>query len=286
MAMKVVLAVVMLACSWGVAAQEVVKVDYVDLTGQPKIVEAVISLPTAPPNRKAVVLLHHAGGWSAGTTQQYAKLLTAAGYVTLDVRMFAKPGDRRGTFEHLAETFGALRFLASRPDVDKDQISMLGLSFGTFLATFAATEWGAATFAQGDLRFNRAALFYPVCWLLQAIATETLHPKYRARTPFPDGSMQRWLPLRTKLFAAGKDDYDSQDPEACRAYIDSIADPKQREATSLVVYSEATHGWDQMPNRWFEATACKGKGCYNSNVPNPAITERAKQDLLEFLAQP
>ena len=41
----------------------------------------------------------------------------------------------------IPEVFATLDYLASRNDVIKDQISLMGLSYGGVLTTIAATQW-------------------------------------------------------------------------------------------------------------------------------------------------
>ena len=99
------------AMAWNVAAQEVVTYKYKNHEGETSSVEAVLRKPAGTANQKAIVILHHAGGWADGTTQQYAELFAANGYVTLEPRMF----NMRRRWEALLiwpskQTFGRTKF--------------------------------------------------------------------------------------------------------------------------------------------------------------------------------
>jgi hypothetical protein len=64
-------------------AQQIVSIPYSDYSSATQQVDAVISVPKSQANGKAVILLHGAGGYKSGTTQQYASLFTSNGYIAL-----------------------------------------------------------------------------------------------------------------------------------------------------------------------------------------------------------
>lgn len=279
--MKKLIAGLML-CSTAVQAQEIIKYEFMDMDGQKNTVEAVLRVPKSNANKKALVILHHAGGWGHGTTTQYADLFIERGFVTLEPRMFnARP--KRPT-EYLGEVFGALKYLADQPSVDKTQISVMGLSLGGILTLISATDWANKKFTDGTIKFKSHAPFYPVCWAHVAGMKRTLPARFKLPKT-PDDFEDKWIGSPMKIFAGTHDDYDDRDPNACREFIDAIQDEKQKSVTSVVMYEGATHGWDQQSRSFPEPIACKGKGCTNNNVNNPEITARAKEDLLKFLGE-
>jgi hypothetical protein len=92
-----------------------------------------------------------------------------------------------------------------------------------------------------------------------------------------------WTGAPVKIFSGGKDDYDDRDPNACQEAIDSLPE-LGRKSFSVKVYASATHGWDQRrAASFYEAQACKGRGCYNSNAPDAQVTQQSIKDLIEFL---
>ena len=268
------------------AEPTVVSVDYKDNDGDLQKIEAVLTLPEKPAARKvpAIVILHHAGGWGAGTTGQYASFLSSNGFATLEPRMFNSDGEREDTYRHIPEVFGSLAYLAKRPEVDASKVALMGLSYGGVLSLYSGTEWANAKYAPGGPRFAAIAPFYPLCWVGKAYATRTIgNWKNRA---YPDSLFDKWVAVPLRIFAGGADDYDSKDAKACADFIASIPDAKQRSLSSVQLYPEATHGWDQGRTfTFFARTACKGSGCDNTNESNPEVTRRAMADLLKFLQE-
>lgn len=254
--------------------------------GEQVTVEAAITLPTKSVGQKrpAVVILHHAGGWGAGTTAQYATFLASHGFVALEPRMFNADGEREDTYRHLPTVFGSLAYLAKRPDVDEKKIALMGLSYGAMLSIYAGTSWARAKYPLGELRYAAIASFYPLCWVGKAYVSRTIG-RWKNRA-YPESFMDQWAGIPLAIFAGGADSYDSKDPKACTDFVASIPDEKQRSLTQVHLYPAATHGWDHgRTYSFFSRTACKGSGCDNTNESNPEVTQAAKNDLLKFLQQ-
>lgn len=277
-----------LLCAWlqvlqVAGAQEIVALPYQD-QGRERRVEAVLTRPGVASNGKAVVILHHSGGWGAGTTRQYAEYLAAAGFTTLEPRMFNVRNDRFTPY--LPQVFASLGYLGSLPGMDKEQISVMGLSFGGMLAVFTAAESVNAEFNTSGLRFARHAPFYPSCWLYAAVINRSL-PRILARGfQFDPAALDRFVGRPMKIFSGAQDDYDSRDAQACHAMKASMKDEQQKSLTQVVVYSDATHGWDQPSIDFNEPVfGCKGTGCRIAIRANPAVTRQAMEELLEFLRQ-
>ena len=272
--MKNTFAAIMLL-SLNAFAQEVIKYDFKGVDGNKESLEAVVRIPKVDAKNKAVIILHHWGGWGAGDTAQYAEYFSKNGYVTLEPRLFNYRV--RSALPFLAPTFGALSYLSSHPSVDKDNIFLMGLSFGGILTIFSATDWANKQFGDGVNRFKSFAPLYPVCWL------HTKMIKRQFQHTYPKDFEDKWVESPMKIFAGSQDDYDDRDPNACNEFIESIPDPKQKAVTSVQVYAGATHGWDQTSRSFNEPVfGCKGRGCMNTNSNNPTVTARAKEDLLTF----
>jgi uncharacterized protein len=102
--------------------------------GYPKIAEVAgyLVFPTGEAKGQvpAVVILHGSGGID-GRGEFHAKALNAAGIATLEVLMFTsgnRPRDgSRSNFTHM---YGALNYLANRPDIDPQRIGVMGFSWG------------------------------------------------------------------------------------------------------------------------------------------------------------
>lgn len=266
------------------AQQSVVDVSFAGNDGEQITIRATLTLPekAAAQKRPAIVILHHAGGWRAGTTAQYASYLASQGFVTLEPRMFDGDGEREDSYRHMPTVFGSLAYLAKRPDVDDKKIALMGLSYGAVLSLFAGTSWARTKYPLGELRYAAIAPFYPLCWLGKAYISRTIG-KWKNKA-YPEPFMDQWAGIPLAIFAAGADDYESKDPKACTDFVASIPDEKQRSLTQVHLYPAATHGWDHgRTYSFFARTACKGSGCNNTNVSNPEVTQTAKADLLKFL---
>jgi len=226
----------------------------------------------------AVILLHSSWGWADEHegVGVYAEALSRAGYVTLEPRMFPGGSGNGAPASYLPELFGVLRYAAKRPDVDPNRIAVSGFSFGGILSLIAATKWANESYRDGSPRVAAYAPFYPVCWLLEANVLGR-------PSPVPTDAWLEWTGAPVRIFVGGKDDYDDRDPNACQEAIDSLPE-SGRKSFSVKVYASATHGWDQRrAATFYEAQACKGRGCYNSNPPDAQVTQQSIKDLIEFL---
>jgi dienelactone hydrolase len=265
-------------------AQETVQVPVAAVGGGDgdRKIEAVVRQPPAGSGQTkypAVIVFHSGWGWADDHegAADYAEALSKAGYVTLEPRMFPTSNAiRGGAARYLPEFFGMLKYAASRPDVDSNRIAAAGFSFGGILSLVAATKWANEQYLKGSPRIAAYAPFYPVCWLLKA------NVKGRP-TPVPTDAWSEWTGAPVKIFAGGKDNYDDRDPNACQEAIDSLPE-SARKSFSVMVYPSATHGWDQRRSATFyEAIACKGRGCYNYNTPDALVAQQSIKDLIEFL---
>ncbi len=268
-----------------VANEEHISYTYTTAKGGIEVLEAVVTLPSNNGKKPAVVILHHSGGWDAGTTKQYADLLAKNGFLAIEPIMFRRPS--KTTYaESLAKAMGAIDYLSKRSDVDTANISVIGTSYGANLSVFMATQWANKKYLTEQIKIQKVAALYPVCWFYpKLIKRDTNSWFFKARLQdFPEDFMDNWANIPMKLFAAGQDDYNEKDAAACATFKEAITSDAQNKLTSVVVYPDATHGWDQGRTFSFnEPAACKSKGCTNTNTSNPSITEQAKKDLLEFL---
>jgi dienelactone hydrolase len=271
-----------IACVTGSSAQDLVKYKSLDQNSEPADVVAVFSRPSnvADPTKRlpAVVLLHSGGGWELPVTGQYAKALNAAGFATIEPRLFRNSSEAKpGPSIYLPQVFGALHYLASRSDIDPGKITVAGFSYGGVLALNSATAWSAAKFGgPSALKFAAHAPFYPICWSYVAFM------KGKLKAPIlPSDMYAKWTGMPVRIFAGGLDDYDDRDPKACEDFVAEIP-AEHRSALTVKVYPNATHGWDQPAAEFQERLACKGRGCVNRNIPNPSVTSQSISDLVEF----
>lgn len=208
--------------------------------------------PAAP--MPAVVILHGSGGID-GRGAFYADALNKAGFITLEVFMFA-PGarNREGHESTLTHAYGALNYLASRGDIAPGAIGAMGFSWGGNMALKLASQKVATAFSAstGQAKFAALASFYPVCWQHTRAATNTAHETYGTYAEFTGAPLM--------LFAGGKDDYGT--PDECQKFVDAVA-PAAKGVIQYQFYPEATHGWDSPPGKSrsiYDPVAYQGKG--------------------------
>jgi len=263
-------------------AQE--RVSYTSLVdGRSMVTEAVFHPVQAPGGVRtpAVVLVHSAGGWSDGTTTPLATALVAKGIAALELRVFEThrqivPPDRI-----MPVFYSALKLLSERPDIDPQRIGIAGFSMGAHVSLWTSSQWMTAQFGEGR-SFAAHAAVYPVCWP-HTLMAKGEKPASGRLLPFPSTFLTEFTGAPVKVFAAGRDDYDDRDPHACAEFVQAIPE-KYRASFELTVYPEATHGWNQKTQSFFERMACKGRGCQNNNVNNPEVTARSLLDLTSYFS--
>lgn len=221
-------------------AQERVKFDSRDgdLTGgAPTRIEAIVTMPAGTGPHPAIVLLHGCGGLyvlsgsRAGQVlsrdAEWARRLADLGYIVVQPDSFNPRGVREicrlkerpvtSSRERPRDAFGALAWLAARPDVDRTRIVLMGWSHGggTTLASVAAS----ATGRPADVDFRAAVAFYPGC--LESRSARD----WRARVPLLilNGELDDWTPA---------------------SYCRALAASNAGRGVELVVYPGAYHDFD------------------------------------------
>jgi dienelactone hydrolase len=182
--------------------------------------------------RPAVVIVHGSGGVDS-RGQRYATALNEAGFVTLEIDLWAARGIRspaerpKNVSETLPDAFGALALLSARTDVDPRRIGIMGFSWGGVVSMLSATQHYRDTFATGNQAFAAHAPLYPVCWVYNVVA----------------GYEFKDLVGAPVLIQAGTaDTYD--DPARCTRLRESLQEPA-RGLVDVRMYDGATHGWDR-----------------------------------------
>jgi dienelactone hydrolase len=264
-------------------AQESVSFPFVNADNQTENADGTIWLPAKSGKHKAVILLHGAGGSQAEITRQYGELFSKNDFVSLELNMFrSKP---ETPMKHLAQLFGAINYLAKRPDVDSSQISLVGLSYGGAIALYSATEWANNKFNKADIKIKSIAPLYPTCFFHERLATqESRTTKRMANFGFPADFYDSWAGFPIKIYVGTNDDFEDRDPNSCQSFVSALKDKNQQQKIQVLVIPDATHGWDHGRTYSFNSPlACKASGCENTNESNPAVTRMVKEDLLKFL---
>ncbi len=266
-------------------SQTLVTVDYNTGLGTPvQQVEAVVRSAEGVANGQALLILHHGGGFSMNTTQQYGEFFSKRGFVTLELKMFNDSRSRPDPLTLHGQVMGGLKYLAAIPNVDPNKVSAMGMSLGSFLTIAATSSWFYEHYQAGDLRFKKLAALYPVCWMMSE-ANKGKTQGISFYVGMPQNFLQRSAGVPLLILAAGKDSYDGLDADACPAFVKSIPDVHQVQMTKVVVYPNATHGWDHGKDYSFPVRgSCSGRtNCTNRIVSNPEIVEQGKHAVMSFL---
>jgi dienelactone hydrolase len=174
----------------------------------------------------AVVLLHGSGGFHASMIS-WADRLSRWGYVALAVDSFGPRGrDGAGNVanEQAGDAYGALRYLAERPEVQARPVALMGFSFGGS-STLADLEQGSSIARLHPDRFRAGVAFYPECSGSSGLMT--------VPTLILIGDLDDWTP-------AG----DCADMAAGKSVIPVTRQPGDRSNVKLIVYPGARHGFD------------------------------------------
>ena len=264
------------------AAQEVVQLSYVDKDNAIKNFEAVITQPRGSGKKRAIIILHHKGGWQVNTTKQYADFFAKQNILSAEPRMFATTPEH--PFNHLSQVFATLKYLASREDVDSTQISIMGLSYGASLSLYAATQWASEKFAP-NIKIKNILPLYPTCFFHEELIKRNTKFVNRMNDfGFPEKFHESWSHTPITIFSGGLDDYESRSPQPCQGLIQSISDPAQQGMTKEITFPKSTHGWDIGANYTnLEPLGCKMTKCNVTVTYDPETTDIVKKKLLEII---
>lgn len=143
-----------------------------EMHGRPLDCPGALFLPPQPATpRPAVVIALGLSGPKCDREFRYAEKLAQRGYVALVPNSYAaRSADRHSDLVRalritpsmmLADAFAALRFLSRRPEVDRDNIAILGFSYGGMISVLAAYEQVRKHFCrEKDLRFASHVSYY------------------------------------------------------------------------------------------------------------------------------
>jgi len=199
----------------------------------PRAVQARLFLPkgvSATNKVPAVIMLHGSAGLLGAREYTYGPQYAAMGVAAVAVDSFGSRRDIATTYidrvinitetAMVSDAYAALRYLASRTDIDARRVAVMGYSYGALAALLAAYQMPAERFAPDGLRFAAHVSYYGPCL---------------AR--FED---KRMTGAPILLLAAEHDAV--TDPERC---VDVMADIRAGGASvDLIRYAGAFHQWD------------------------------------------
>ena len=186
---------------------------------------------------------------------------------------------RAGTRTNYTQAYGALRYLAQRPDINPKSIGVMGFSWGGIIALATASKVPTEAFMKGsDLQFAAHAPFYAVCY--------SHLRKVEGKASWGNDYYKAFTGAPVLIFNGGRDDYDSS-PQECSNFIAALPEAARR-FVKLQFYPNATHGWD-VPNRapWtgHDPYAHAGKGGSVYVEPNSEIAKASRSKVVEFFVQ-
>lgn len=248
------------------------------------------ALNTNDPHPPAVIVIHSAGGSNDGTTSALSASLNKQGIATLQPSYWKRP-DGGIPPEFLVPTlFGAIDYLVKEQQIDPKRIGIAGYSFGAHMSLLAASEYLTETEGNG-YQFAAIAPIYPACWLNeQVMLGKRDNIKGLPRKVYlPGQTFTNFIDAPIAIFAAGKDDYDARDPDACLKMLEALS-PEAKKNITLKVYPEATHGWNQIhakrkPLKLWAPFACKGEGCEITLEWNQQVTDLNVKEVTDFFVK-
>jgi len=235
----------------------------------------VLPLDDDPPAGKAMpaVLICHGSDGIDGRGEFYAPALHQAGMATLEIDMWAARGTGRGAtarpsspIETLPDAFGALRFLASQPEIDAARIGIMGFSWGGVVTLLSAVRGHADTLRGDGPAFAAHAANYPVCWLYGRVPAMALAGLTGAPVLIQTGDI---------------DTYD--DSDAGDKLLASLA-PEDARHVRLRTHPGAGHGFDRdLPAKTItDPAAHNGAGGKVLMAFNPLAASSARDHIVAF----
>jgi len=192
---------------------------------------AKLNYPLEYANGAAVLIVHGSGGIDT-RGELHTKSLNAAGFVTLEIDLWAARGWMGASFgrppgvpETLPDAFAALSFLADLEGVDADRIGIVGFSWGGVVSMLSRSATYLNNLSGGH-QFAANVAFYPVCWVYNKVSGYELNAV----------ATQPLLILTGEL-----DDYDT--PTSCLEWQASLNEPDQGNV-EIVVYPRSYHGFN------------------------------------------
>lgn len=216
-------------------------------TVPPQKLRGYLAKPDGTGPFPAVVLLHHCGGATATTSQEWPSFLAKNGYVALTVDTFGSrnagrcPEAMRLAGAMVPDAYGALDYLATLPEVDAKRIAVMGFSLGAF-AIPAFTGSGTTLTSPGGKSFKAGIAVYGSC-------------SFKDKTAVP------------VLQVIGSKDYNAK---AC---------PKESDpSVTTEIIEGATHAFDQSDLTTRQMVSGGHMSVYSSSA-----TQKARELILAFL---
>lgn len=248
-------------------------VSFPSTAPQPLTVSAQLRLPVGVQGKAPAVVIVHGSSGIDSRGAYSADALNRAGIATLEIDLWGArglvggaTGRPRGVPETLPDAYGALKYLAARPEIDPGRIGILGFSWGGVVTMLTATQPYTQSLLPGGPKFAAHAAFYPVCWVYNTV------PGYdfKALTGAP-----------VFIQAGELDTYD--DPDTCPKLVANLPEAARRFVT-VKVYKGATHAFNRLepPITVNDPFSHKGKGGEVEFVPNRGAALQSRLATVAF----
>lgn len=245
---------------------------------RPLTIAGQLRIPLRDGKVPAVVIVHGTSGVDSRGSYQ-AEALNDAGIATLELDMWSARGLNGGTGpngrpagvpETLPDAYGALQYLAARPEIDPQRIGITGFSWGGVVSMLTATRpYSELYLGANPLRFAAHAPFYPVCWGYNKI------PGYE----FAE------LTGAPVFIQSGEcDAYD--EPDSCTKLVNGLPEPGRRQVT-VTMYPGATHAFNRLEpaQTVTDPFAHLGQGGEVKFEAHPDAAARSRRAAVEFFAR-
>lgn len=226
----------------------------------------VLVVPEGKGPFPAVVLVHGCSGIRPNAAM-WSRFLRDHGYASLILDSFGPRGvdeictnfSRLPPYRRVMDSYGALKNLASRPDVDADRVALMGFSNGAVVVLDASTAYWNEYLTNPPLRFRAGLAFYPEC---------------RNRTA------NNQIPVG--IFIGSRDDWTlASSCETLKSQTESIGFPPE-----LHIYPGGLHAFDDLLGGAYlpQARNINSPTGYGATTGGDARSlEQSKADVLEFL---
>lgn len=258
------------------------RVSYVTFSNaaqeRPLTIAGQLRIPLRDGKVPAVVIVHGTSGVDSRGSY-HAEALNDAGIATLELDMWSARGLNGGTGpngrpagvpETLPDAYGALQYLAARPEIDPQRIGITGFSWGGVVSMLTATRpYSELYLGANPLRFAAHAPFYPVCWGYNKI------PGYE----FAE------LTGAPVFIQSGEcDAYD--EPDSCTKLVNGLPEPGRRQVT-VTMYPGATHAFNRLEpaQTVTDPFAHLGQGGEVKFEAHPDAAARSRRATVEFFAR-
>jgi dienelactone hydrolase len=271
------LAVSTLAAAQTDAPGELVTIPGVEISGWGQVAEVRgrFGRPARSTSKAPAVLILHGSGGVDGRGAFYAKALEDAGIATLEITMFQRGGrpraGQRATMPHAA---ASLSWLATRPDVNRERLGIMGFSWGGVMSVLLSSEIVQERLGKNVPKPAALAPFYPVCTNMARFLANPQHPFYNAHT--------RMSATPMLIHVGTRDDYE-QGERPCDALV-AMWPAAARERATVRYVEDATHGFDSQigSRQFFDEFARAGRGGTVTVYPSPKEAAEARAAIVAF----